>query len=47
MAFKNRDVPIIGEEPQEKSVIPKGNPTNYHTAIYIILFKQSFQLKTE
>jgi len=47
MAFKNRDVPIIVVEPQEKSVIPKGSTTNYHTAVYIILFKQSFQLKTE
>jgi hypothetical protein len=42
MAFKNRDVPIIGEESQEKAIISKGNPTNYHTAVYIILFKQSF-----
>jgi hypothetical protein len=40
-------VPIISEEPQEKAVIPKGNPTNYNTAVYIILFKQSFQLKME
>ena len=47
MAFKNRDVPIIGEEPQEKAAIPKGSTTDYHTAVYIILFKQSFQLKTE
>jgi len=47
MAFKNRDVPIIVEEPQEKAVFPKGSSTNYHTAVYIILFKQSFQLKTE